>query len=92
MRGYQIYYTGPTEGSLSADSININNEIITGLVNGETYHFFVAGKSAHLESEPVAASNSPISLSKLSLIVNDVNEALMVFLSPNITLCSTRCP
>ena len=74
MRGYQIYYTGPTEGNLSADSIDINNEIIIGLVNGQTYHFSVAGKSAHLESEAVAAS---ISLSKLSLMVNDVEEATL---------------
>ena len=62
--GYQIYYTGPTEGSLPADNIDSNNEIITGLVNGQKYHISVAGKSTHLESEPVAAYNGPISLSK----------------------------
>ena len=62
--GYQIYYTGPTEGSFSADSIDINNEIITGLVNGQTYYVSVTGKSSHLDSEPVAAYNGPISLSK----------------------------
>ena len=61
--GYQIYYRGPTEGSLSVDSIDVNDKIITGLVNGQTCYISVTGKSSHLDSEPVAAY---ISLSKLS--------------------------
>ena len=52
---YQIYYTGPTSGSVSFDGVESFRQIVTGLVNGESYQFFVAGKSVHLESEPVAA-------------------------------------
>ena len=53
--GYQIYYTGPTSGNVSFDSVESFRQIVTGLVNGESYQFFVTGTSVHLESEPVAA-------------------------------------
>ena len=62
--GYQIYYTGPTSGNVSVDGIDANNQTITGLVNGELYRFSVAGKSAHFESEPIAAEQNPVGLSK----------------------------
>ena len=67
--GYQIYYTGPTNGSIPADDVNFNNKFITDLINGETYHISVAGKSAHLESEPVVAYNSPIVLGTFTVII-----------------------
>ena len=66
--GYQIYYIGPTNGSIPADDVDFNNEIITDLINGKTYHISVAGKSAHLESEPVVAYNSPIVLGMFTVI------------------------
>ena len=62
--GFQIYYTGPTNGSLASDDIVSNYYIITGLVNGGSYHISVAGKSLHLESAQSEAHNNPIGLSK----------------------------
>ena len=61
--GYQIYYTGPTSGSLAVDSA-VDNVLITGLVNGGLYIISVAGRSVHLESEPVVIGPSPFGLSK----------------------------
>lgn len=62
--GYQIYYTGPTSGSLAVDDSTVRNVLITGLVNGESYIISVAAKSVHLESEPVVVGPSPFGLSK----------------------------
>ena len=65
--GYHIYYTGPTSGNVSVDSVELNSYVISGLVNGEFYHVSVAGKSLHFESEPVMASQNPLGLSKFNL-------------------------
>ena len=62
--GYRIYYTGPTSGSMDADDIDFNNDV-TGLVNGGTYIFSVAGKSEDLPSERVMADQGPIRLGRL---------------------------
>lgn len=62
--GYQIYYTGTTNGSLAADDIVSNNYTIAGLVNGGSYNISVAGKSAHLESSRTEAQENRIVLSK----------------------------
>ena len=62
--GYQIYYTGPTSGNVSVDNVDSSSQVVTGLMNGELYQFFVAGRSEHLESEPLATGSGDIGLSK----------------------------
>ena len=62
--GYQVYYTGPTSGIVSVDGVESNNQTVSGLVNGELYHFSVAGRSHHFESELVPAAQNPVGLSK----------------------------
>ena len=62
--GYQVYYTGPSSGNISVAGDKSNNQIVSGLVNGELYQFSVAGRSHHFESEPVPAEQNPLGLSK----------------------------
>ena len=64
--GYEVYYTGPTNGSVTVDEFGgeTDNVMLTGLVNGEAYYFFVAGKLAHFESERVAVKYGPLYLCK----------------------------
>ena len=63
--GYHIYYTSSTSaGNVTTDDVFFNNHIVTGLVNGETYTFSVAGRSRHFESEPVMEMYGSISLRK----------------------------
>ena len=60
--GYEVYYTGPTTGSVTANELGAKTDkaIVSGLLNGGVYTFFVAGKSAHFETERVAANNGQI--------------------------------
>ena len=67
--GYQVYYTGPTSGNVSVDGDKSNNQIVSGLVNGEFYHFSVAGRSQHFESEPQPAGQNPLGLGKLYIML-----------------------
>ena len=50
--GYQVYYTGPTNGSVTADvfGAQTGSTTVTGLLNGGVYSFSVAGKSAQTRS------------------------------------------
>ena len=78
--GYQVYYTGPTNGSVTADvfGAQTGSTTATGLLNGGVYSFSVAGKSAHFESENVASQYGSIYLckhlkhtrAKISLYIN----------------------
>ena len=64
--GYQVYYTGPTNGSVTADvfGAQTGSTTVTGLLNGGVYSFSVAGKSAHFESERVASQYGSVYLCK----------------------------
>lgn len=63
---YHIYYTGTTSGSVSVNASPSKHMHvpIKDLVNGGSYVISVVAKSVHLESAPVVAEYSPISLSK----------------------------
>ena len=60
--GYTVYYTGATSGNVSVDGIESNHMVVTELINGESYSFSVVGRSGHLDGEPVAAYQNPVSL------------------------------
>ena len=64
--GYQVYYTGPTNGSVTADvfGAQTGSTTVTGLLNGGVYSFSVAGKSVHFESERVASLYGSVYLCK----------------------------
>lgn len=64
--GYQIYYTGTTNGSvyIDASASKHRHAPIRDLVNGGSYVILVVAKSVHLDSVPVVAEHSPIVLSK----------------------------
>ena len=64
--GYQVYYTGPTNGSVTADvfGAQTGSTTVTGLLNGGVYSFSVAGKSAHFDSERVASQYGSVYLCK----------------------------
>ena len=64
--GYQVYYTGPTNGSVTADvfGAQTSRTTVTGLLNGGVYSLSVAGKSAHFDSERVASQYGSVYLCK----------------------------
>ena len=64
--GYQVYYTGPTSGSVTVDRSEgeTASMVVTGLTNGGAYQFSVAGRSEHFESSRVADGNGPVLLCK----------------------------
>ena len=64
--GYQVYFTGPTNGSVTADvfGAQTGSTTVTGLLNGGVYSFSVAGKSAHFESERMGSQYGSVYLCK----------------------------
>ena len=64
--GYEVYYTGPSNGSVVADEFagQTNSKTVTGLTNGGIYNFSVAGASKHFNGDRVIAVDGPVSLCK----------------------------
>ena len=61
--GYRIYYSGGSSGSVDVSDGFIDNSLLTGLQNGESYTIMIVGTSQHLPSERVAV-NMEVSLGK----------------------------
>ena len=63
-RGYRIYYSGGSSGSVDISDCATDNHLLSGLVNGASYTISIVGTSAHYYSEEVVYSNT-ITLSEL---------------------------
>lgn len=63
--GYAVHYTGPSgSGTVLVAGGTTGSVVVTGLVNGQSYEFSVAGTSSHFESESVEAVQNPVTLCK----------------------------
>ena len=52
--GYRIYYSGGSSGSVNVSDVSIDNYLLTGLQNGESYTISIVATSQHLPSECIA--------------------------------------
>ena len=60
--GYAVRYTGPASGRVLVTGGSTDNVVVTGLMNGQSYQFTVAGISSHFESKPIPAAENPVPL------------------------------
>ena len=51
--GYRIYYSGGSSGSVNVSGGSTNNQLLTGLLNGDSYTISVVGTSQHFFSDSV---------------------------------------
>ena len=51
--GYRIYYSGVSNGSVDVSDGSIDNYLLTGLQNGESYTISIVATLQHLLSESV---------------------------------------
>ena len=51
--GYRIYYRGGSSGSEDVSGGSTNNQLLTGLQNGESYTISIVATSQHLPSGSV---------------------------------------
>ena len=49
--GYRIYYSGGSSGSVNVSDGSIDNYLLTGLQNGESYTISIVATSQHLPSD-----------------------------------------
>ena len=53
--GYRIYYSGGSSGSEDVSDGCIDNYLLSGLRNGESYNISLVATSQHVPSESIAA-------------------------------------